>query len=240
MYPSVGAWILVNSRFSSDCRTVATREPELRVRLAQGAQPGLGFGQRRLGLEQVRLGLANRRLRHLLLLQGDLVHRLGALQGLLRGGLLGQQVLLPLVLGLVLVDDRHDLRRCALGLVDRGARHLDARPGRFDLLHGRLDASAGLVELRARLVEARLVRAGVDLEEQLAGAHELVVADRQRDDRPRHARRDLDHVGLHLAVPRPGVLEVHTPPADADCNRRKDDRASHPVPDRSVSCRGGS
>ena len=89
------------------------REPELRIRIAQGAEPGLGFGQRRLGLEQVRLGLAAPASADLLLLQGDVIHRLGAFQGFLRGGLLGQHVLLPLVLGLVPRDDRRELRRHA-------------------------------------------------------------------------------------------------------------------------------
>ena len=57
-------------------------------------------------------------------------------------------------------------------------------------------------------MERRFVGARVDLEQQVALLDELVVDDRQLDDRAGDARRDLDHLGHHLAVPGPGVGHV--------------------------------
>ena len=90
---------------------------------------------------------------------------------------------------------------------DGGARHLHSGPGRFDLLRQRLDIVTGLIELSARLVEARLVGARIDFKQQVAGADELIVPNRQGDDGAGDARRDLDHVRLHLSVAGPGVRE---------------------------------
>src|SRR4029077_18278653 len=48
----------------------------------------------------------------------------------------------------------------------------------------------------------------VDLEEQVALVHRLVIPDRHADDRAGNPRGDADDVGTDLAIAGPGVLQV--------------------------------
>ena len=96
--------------------------PELRVGVAQCAQLGLRLGQGGLGFGQSGPCLVERGHRGVFLLQRNLVGGLGPFQRSLRGGLLGQQFLLSLVLGLVFSDGGLKLGDRALGLLDGGPR----------------------------------------------------------------------------------------------------------------------
>ncbi len=80
--------------------------------------------------------------------------------------------------------------------------------GGKDLLAQRRKLIARLIELCLGLFERCLVGARVDLEEQIASLHELIVLDRQIDDGTRHAGRDLNHVGPHLPIARPWIHDV--------------------------------
>jgi hypothetical protein len=59
--------------------------------------------------------------------------------------------------------------------------------------------------------------------QQVAGRDEPVVLDRQPDDRPGDLRRDLHHLGAHLAVAGPRVDHVVPVPPGEDADGQQDD-----------------
>ena len=65
-----------------------------------------------------------------------------------------------------------------------------------------------MIQVGPRLIEARLVGARIDSEKQIAGAYELIVPDRQGDDRPGNPRRNLNDTCLDLPIAGPGVGDM--------------------------------
>ena len=66
----------------------------------------------------------------------------------------------------------------------------------------------GRTKLRPALVDRGLEGAGVDLEQQVAGLHHLVVLYGKLDDRSGNPGRNLDDLGTNLSVPSPGVDNI--------------------------------
>ena len=62
-----------------------------------------------------------------------------------------------------------------------------------------------------RLFDGDLVVRRVDLHQQVAFLHELVVVYRQRDHLARDVRRNVDDVGAHPPVAGPGLIHVVNP-----------------------------
>ncbi len=177
---------------------LVARHPEIGPGLRRR---GLRLGQRRLGLGQAGLGL-------LLVLDRYLVVGLGPLDGLGRRGVLRQQRLLALVLRLVLLDLGGGLLDRSAGLGDRSLGHLDLRVRGLDLfLHG-LHLVRRQVQVGPRLGQRSLESPRIQLEQEVAGTDELIVPNRQVDDRRGDSRVDLYDLRTHLAVTGPGVSDV--------------------------------
>ena len=127
----------------------------------------------------------------------DLRHHPGALQVQARGVELG--------LGLLVVGHRRG--GGVVGVVaafagDHHLIHFRAPPGvQLAHLQGRLARG----DQRLGLLHRDAVVVGVDLHQQVAFLHQLVVAHRDVDDDPGNVGGDIDHVGAHATVAGPGV-----------------------------------
>ena len=60
----------------------------------------------------------------------------------------------------------------------------------------------------------------VDLKEQVALVHRLIVPDPHADDRAGNPRGDADDIGADLAISRPGILQVAVVEGDGRPNRQ--------------------
>src|ERR1700692_799060 len=104
----------------------------------------------------------------------------------------------------------------------------------MDRVLERVYLKIGQGEARLGALARRLVRSGIDHEEQRALRYMLIVMNWQFDDRTAHVRRYADDVGAHVGVvgARVDIVQTHNIKGDherADDNRKPDD-AARPMP----------
>ena len=188
----------------------------------------------------MRLGLRERR-------DGAVVHGLRAIEIGLRRGPAGEQALRARELGVGAILG--DARRVGGGpcLADLLRARARARPGAVQRGGGRLlvraraglgDAGVGVGrgrarlrrgEGRVRLREPRARRVCVELDEQVARAHVLVVGEEDARDDARRARRHRHEVAVDLRVVRRLDVAPH-PPRGPARDGRDDEHASDDGP----------
>ena len=140
--------------------------------------------------------------------------RRGVVERLLGGRQLGNQGLAALELGQ------------RVGRIGFGDAHLGARLVRVGHDHRPLRLGLRERTRRIRLVGLGLVefcpqRGRVDLDQELAGHHGLVVVDRHQRHASRHLRRDPHHVGVDEGIVGRFVVADVEPPRHADAQRRE-------------------
>lgn len=156
---------------------------------------------------------------------GRLVLRLGALQlrlrGLqlgLRGGDLGAGILTRFA---------RDHQGIDIGAATcLGAAHLDigAACRHFGTAHIQLGATGG--DGGFGLLQRERIAGRIDFHQQVAFLDQLVVAHRQLHHLPGDIRGDIDHVGTHAAIARPGREHVVLPQAPGQQDGQQEDGRS--------------
>ena len=92
------------------------------------------------------------------------------------------------------------------------------------LAHGFVEQGFLRLEFGLGLRQCEFVARAVDDEQQLPAPHPLIVAHRNLGDEARNIGDDLDDVGAHAPVARPGRLDVIGPQTPADERGESDDR----------------